>query len=169
MTFEVETRGTRRTVEVQRRGQQWSVTLDGRTMVVSVRDTGNRWSLLVGEGAARSYEVTLGARINGERIVHVNGFSIPVTLLDPREGLTERSTAAVHAAGPRSITAPMPGRIVKVLVKAGDRVAPHQGLVVIEAMKMENELRAPKPGVVTDVRVTDGMSVEAKAVLIVLE
>ena len=63
----------------------------------------------------------------------------------------------------------MPGRIVKVLVKAGDAVAAHQGLVVVEAMKMENELRAPHVGRVTDVKVVDGMSVEANAVLIVME
>jgi biotin carboxyl carrier protein len=63
----------------------------------------------------------------------------------------------------------MPGRVVKVLVQAGDVVAAHQGLVVVEAMKMENELRAPAAGTVTDVRVTDRMSVDAGAVLIVME
>ena len=63
----------------------------------------------------------------------------------------------------------MPGRIVKVLVKAGDAVAASQGLVVVEAMKMENELRSPRAGTVTEVRVTEGALVEANAVLIVIE
>jgi biotin carboxyl carrier protein len=63
----------------------------------------------------------------------------------------------------------MPGRIVKVLVKVGDEVTAHQGLVVVEAMKMENELRAPHAGRVTAVTVVDGMSVEANAVLVTLE
>ena len=63
----------------------------------------------------------------------------------------------------------MPGRIVKVLVNAGDTVAAQQGLVVVEAMKMENELRAPRAGRVTRVNVVDGMSVEANAVLVTLE
>ena len=63
----------------------------------------------------------------------------------------------------------MPGRVVKVLVNAGDTVAAHQGLVVVEAMKMENELRAPRAGRVTRVNVVDGMSVEANAVLVTLE
>jgi biotin carboxyl carrier protein len=67
------------------------------------------------------------------------------------------------------VIAPMPGRIVKVLVKAGDRVARGQGLVVVEAMKMENELRAPREGTVAAVRVSEGMSVEASAVLVVVE
>jgi biotin carboxyl carrier protein len=63
----------------------------------------------------------------------------------------------------------MPGRVVKVLVKSGDTVAARQPLVIVEAMKMENELRAPRAGTVADVRVSEGQSVEANAVLVVLE
>jgi len=63
----------------------------------------------------------------------------------------------------------MPGRVVKVLVARGDLVAAHQGLVVVEAMKMENELRAPRAGTVTEVRVREGEPVEAHAVLMVIE
>ena len=63
----------------------------------------------------------------------------------------------------------MPGRIVKVLVTKGDVVDARQGLVVVEAMKMENELRAPRAGTVSEVLVSEGMSVEAGAVLVVIE
>jgi len=79
--------------------------------------------------------------------------------------------AAVHPsdAGPQRVTAPMPGKIVKLLVKPGDKVQPRQGVVVVEAMKMENELRARAEGTVTEVRVTEGSSVEAGAILVVLE
>ena len=63
----------------------------------------------------------------------------------------------------------MPGRVVKVLVSAGDRVVARQALVVVEAMKMENELRAPADAVVREVRIVEGASVEAGAILIVLE
>jgi biotin carboxyl carrier protein len=62
----------------------------------------------------------------------------------------------------------MPGRIVKVLVRPGDAVEARQPLVVVEAMKMENELRAPKAGTVTEVRVTEGSLVEARTVLVVV-
>jgi biotin carboxyl carrier protein len=62
----------------------------------------------------------------------------------------------------------MPGRIAKVLVKVGDEVTARQGLVVVEAMKMENELRSPGAGTVTDVRVTEGARVEALALLVVV-
>ena len=63
----------------------------------------------------------------------------------------------------------MPGRIVRVLVKPGDEVAGRQGLVVVEAMKMENELVAPRPGRIKDVLVTEGQSVETGRLLIVVE
>jgi biotin carboxyl carrier protein len=62
----------------------------------------------------------------------------------------------------------MPGKIVKLLVKPGDKVQPRQGLVVVEAMKMENELRARAAGTVSEVRVAEGASVEAGAILVIL-
>jgi biotin carboxyl carrier protein len=99
-------------------------------------------------------------------IVHVNGHSAPVTILDARR--RRRESGAGGSATPASVVAPMPGRIVKVLVATGDVVEAQQPLVVIEAMKMENELRAPRAGSVTDVRITQGMSVEANAVMMVI-
>jgi biotin carboxyl carrier protein len=91
-----------------------------------------------------------------------------------REGLSDHtsantppdstSTAAVSIA----IKAPMPGRVVRVLVAAGDRVKARQGVVVVEAMKMENELRAPRDGTVKDIAVAPGAAVESGAVLLVI-
>jgi biotin carboxyl carrier protein len=63
----------------------------------------------------------------------------------------------------------MPGKVVKLLVKPGDQVAARQGVIVVEAMKMENELRSPKAGVVREVKTNEGASVEAGAVLVVIE
>jgi biotin carboxyl carrier protein len=82
-----------------------------------------------------------------------------------------RAGAAVSQpadGGPQRVTAPMPGKIVKLLVKPGDKVQPRQGLVVVEAMKMENELRARAAGTVSEVRVAEGASVEAGAILVIL-
>ena len=70
--------------------------------------------------------------------------------------------------GPQPVRAPMPGRVVRVLVSVGDRVSARQGLMVVEAMKMENELRSPKEGVVTMVGASAGAVVEAGAVLVVI-
>ncbi len=183
MTCELEIGGRRRTIDFRRHGSEWEITLDGRILGVDVTAIGERWSLLIGppEGGPhdrnvgpgfsrprRSYEVAVARRSNGERIVHVNGQAVRVSIVDPRVHLAPRGASA-PGTGPRSIVSPMPGRIVKVLVNAGDTVAAHQGLVVVEAMKMENELRAPRAGRVTRVNVVDGMSVEANAVLVTLE
>ena len=173
MTCDLETGGGRRTIEFRRRGSTWEMTLDGRILSVDVTPTGGRWSLLIGPRSPdapsrRSYEVAVERRSNGERIVYVNGLSVPVSIVDPRERLVQRRAGVSAGTGPRSIVSPMPGRIVKVLVREGDVVAAQQGLVVVEAMKMENELRAPRAGQVSAVKVVEGMSVEAKAVLVIL-
>jgi biotin carboxyl carrier protein len=119
--------------------------------------------------AWRSYEVSIEPGTLGEVIVRVDGYAVRVTMPDAGAATRQRfGRRAVGASGPAAVVAPMPGRIVKVLVEPGDVVEPRQGLVVIEAMKMENELRAPQPGTVTEVRVQAGMSVDAHAVLVVI-
>jgi len=166
MTCDLETPGGRRAIEFRRRGSVWEMTLDGRILSVDVTAIAGRWSLLIG---SRSYEVAVERRSNGERIVYVNGVAVPISIMDPRERLVRRRGTVSAETGPRSIVSPMPGRIVKVLVREGEVVAAQQGLVVVEAMKMENELRAPRAGQVSAVKVVEGMSVEGGAVLIVME
>jgi biotin carboxyl carrier protein len=104
----------------------------------------------------------------GQLTVHVNGTPVPVETRSRRRA-TAGGAAADTTNGPVSIAAPMPGRIVKVLVSPGDSVAARQGLIVIEAMKMENELRAPRAGTVTAVKVAPGAPVEAGIVVVVIE
>lgn len=179
MRFEVEVGGRRRLIEARRAGADWQVTLDGRTLRIGLTRIGDRWSLLVGPDddptatARRSYDVAVEEgsdrrRDRGERIVHVNGAAVRVLLAEGR-GAGRRGELGGGAAGAMRVVAPMPGRIVKVLAGTGDAVAAGQGLVIVEAMKMENELRAPRAGTVTEVRVAGGASVEAGAVLVVIE
>jgi biotin carboxyl carrier protein len=111
--------------------------------------------------ATRSYEVAIEPGV-----VFVNGRAVPATIADPRAMFGRRADSG-HRSG--EILAPMPGRVVRMLVKRGDAVVPRQPLVIVEAMKMENELRAHRAGTVADVRVSEGSSVEAHAVLIVIE
>jgi biotin carboxyl carrier protein len=80
-----------------------------------------------------------------------------------------KSARAAAASGPLTVKSPMPGRLVKVLVKAGQRVTAGQPVVVVEAMKMENELRAPRAGLVKDVRAAEGAAVESGQDLVTLE
>lgn len=115
-----------------------------------------------------TYEVfvTPGSTL-GKFLVSLNGRTAAVTVNGRRTG--SAAAAAIHAHGEQPVVAPMPGRVVRVLVSPGDQVALSQGVVVVEAMKMENELRAPKGGRVKNVSVTPGASVEAGRVLVVIE
>jgi biotin carboxyl carrier protein len=165
--FEIETGGKTRVVDVSRQGSGYVVRVDGQARQVDVAITGRSWSLLIG---SRSYDVAFVEQPGGALVVHVNGQPIPVSRGHAgRRGSGSGAVDGADQAGPQRITAPMPGRIIKVLVKPGDVVAARQGLVVVEAMKMENELRSPKAGTVTEVRVTEGTSVEARTVLVVVD
>jgi biotin carboxyl carrier protein len=109
-----------------------------------------------------SFEV----RVFGSQIT-VNGYSFEISLEDPRQW--KRSGAAADAQGKISILAPMPGKVVRILVRVGDAVSAGQPIVVVEAMKMQNELKSPRDGRVTEVRAKENDSVNAGAVLAVIE
>ena len=138
--------------------------------MIDVARVGDTWSLLVGDGPCRrSYEVTFseGSGQSGQLTVYVNG--TPVVVDMPGRGRRRATPEADDRGGPVAVSAPMPGRVVKILVKVGDAVSARQGLLVLEAMKMENELRAPRAGTVKEVRAAQGALVEPGAVVVVLE
>ncbi|HEX9050962.1 MAG TPA: biotin/lipoyl-containing protein [Anaeromyxobacter sp.] len=101
------------------------------------------------------------ARVN----VRLRHAIVPLELLDERKLRMRRAAGKFTVAGPQAIVAPMPGRIAKVLVRAGEEVREGQALVVFEAMKMENELRSPKDGKVVEVLAREGETVEAQTKL----
>jgi biotin carboxyl carrier protein len=172
VTFEVEAAGTRRTIDVRRARDGWAIVVDGRAMWAGVSQVGARWSVLygaAGDAVPRSFEAALERAHRGDQLVHINGRAVRVGFVDRARRPGAGATSAAGTSASKDVTAPMPGRIVKVLVKVGDQVAANQGLVVVEAMKMENELRARREGIVAAVRVSEGMSVEAGTVLVVVE
>ena len=99
--------------------------------------------------------------------VSVNGHVFRVGAFDPRELRGRRSAA--DNSGPQAITAPMPGRVIRVLVDPGQEVAPGEGLIVVEAMKMQNEMKAPRAGRVAAIKTVAGATVSAGDVLLVIE
>ena len=121
------------------------------------------------------YSILAGTRSAEARIeqdgdgylVTINGNSFPVAVRDPRR--RDRSGRRVNSAGLQQITSPMPGKVVRVMVKAGDRVSAGAALFVVEAMKMQNEIKSPKDGVVTLLEVEEGSPVSAGAVMAVIE
>jgi biotin carboxyl carrier protein len=109
-----------------------------------------------------SYE----ARVVGDEIA-IGGVRFRFEIEDPRQW--KRSAREADAHGRASIHAAMPGKVVRVLVSRGDEVTAGQGILVIEAMKMQNELKAPRAGRVTDIEVKENDSVNAGALLAVIE
>ena len=172
MTFEVDVNGRTRTVSVERSAgaTHLRVTVDGRVHAVdAVRIGEYGLSLLLDGAEAVSREITVtpaGAR--GALLVGIEGRLAPASVNARRTGRVS-GEAGGQRGGEQVVAAPMPGRVVRVLVAPGDHVAARQGVVVVEAMKMENELRSPKAGRVKDVSVLPGMSVEAGRVLVVVE
>jgi biotin carboxyl carrier protein len=167
MTLQIEAGDRLRTVVVHRQGALIHVTLDGTTHLVDVRRVGAATlSMLVG---SRSIEASLAAqRAPGAFDVHVDGRTIPIQIRQAGAFGRQQTETGAAGTGPQQIIAPMPGKIVRVLVKPGDEVKARQGLIVVEAMKMENELRAARDGRVREVAVAEGQSVDAGAVLMVV-
>ena len=98
--------------------------------------------------------------------MEVNGRRFTAEVYDPRD--RGQKSAAALATGRQNIAAPMPGKVIRVLVRQGDAVEVGQGLVVVEAMKMQNEMKAVRMGTVVEVRVKDGDTVSAGDTLVVL-
>ena len=115
-----------------------------------------------------SYSVEFEER-EDQVIVHVKDQVIRIDVSDERRHRLRMARGGFRAEGKQIITAPMPGKIVKVLVQVGDEVKEGQGLVVVEAMKMENELKSPKAGRVAELFAKEGSTVENNAKLVVVE
>ena len=171
MQLRVEVNGRLRTVDVERAEGLYRVVIDGvARMVDAAAVDAATFSLICLADGRSSQEVGLSPTgLPGEIAVHMPTGVASVRVLTGAASRFGRGTGAAQAAGTQQVLAPMPGKVVKILVKAGDEVKARQGLVVVEAMKMENELRSPKDGRVSDVLVAEGASVEAGRLLVVVE
>jgi biotin carboxyl carrier protein len=193
MYYEVEVNGRPRTVDVTRTGDGFAVEVDGHSRHVdAARIDAHTLSLLIGDlwpegdsrldfrGRRASYEATIWHPLaSGPLSVHVGNPPLAVAL----NGRRRRKADGSHAGAARDVlgaaagsvdsaqrvVAPMPGKVVRVLVAVGDEVTVRQPLLVVEAMKMENELRAGRDGRVTAIHVHEGSSVDAGALLVELK
>jgi biotin carboxyl carrier protein len=168
MRFDVEVAGRLCAVTVERVADsgRFRVMVDNRTHDLEARPTDLGLSLVFDEGH-RSLDAAATPRNGGEWLVQLPHVDVPVAV--DRQRHARGGQRAAGGAGQQRVTAPMPGRVLRVLVTPGDEVAHRQGLVVVEAMKMENELTAPKAGKVIEVAVAEGISVEAGRLLVVIE
>ncbi|HYL37862.1 MAG TPA: biotin/lipoyl-containing protein [Bryobacteraceae bacterium] len=146
------------------------IAVDGRTVEIDKEQLANArqvepdvFSLLID---GQSFEVRLLPAAQGTT-AETRGRRFAVEVRDPRNA--RRGSSAALGAGRQNVAAPMPGKVIRVLVNQGDAVEAGAGLLVVEAMKMQNEMKAARPGRVAEVRVKAGDTVVAGETLVVLE
>jgi biotin carboxyl carrier protein len=171
--FSIDVKGQPQSISVEPlEGGRFRVTREGRTLVLDAKkvQSGARsatWSL-VPEGGGPSLQVDVDG-VAPDLTVTVDNVSVPLKIADARSQVAGLAAARPQAAGPQPVRSPMPGKVVKVLVSAGSEVKAGAPVVVVEAMKMENELRAPRDGKVVAVKVAEGQAVEANQPLVTIE
>jgi biotin carboxyl carrier protein len=166
MKYEVLIGGARHSVELTREaGEPSRVTaaIDGRPVEAdAVQVSPGVYSILL---SGRSLEVRVEKAASG-LVVHAAGHEYRVVIADPRSW--RRRGGTVELEGRQQILAPMPGKVVRVLVSQGQQVETGQGLFVVEAMKMQNEIRSPKSGTVERLFAREGQAVNTGEVLAVV-
>src|ERR1700751_529748 len=164
MTYEITIDAKNYRLELNRADGRWSCRLEGREVEVdAVLARPDVLSLHLGNQA---YEVKC-ERVGGEMHVWVGSARFAVDVRDPRS--LRGRVRAVDDHGPQKLTAPMPGKIVRVLVSQGDEVETGAGVLVVEAMKMQNEIKSPKKGTIQKILVSEGAAVNAGDVLAIVE
>ena len=151
-------------VEVDAIEGGFRVTIDEESVEVDASKLEASFYSLICEG--RSYDVSVTEEVEDTFVVRHGGFKRTVRLIDPVAAAAGGHLAHTGAAEIHSV---MPGRVVSVLVQEGDEVAEGQGIIVLEAMKMENEVSAPRAGTVKSVEVQAGQALETGSVIAVIE
>lgn len=166
MKYEVLIDGHSYHVELERGNTGYECLVDDEPFPLNVVMTARDVLSIIHEG--RHYEAKREYSLLGETHIIVGSERFSAEVRDPRS-LRSRRAAAGAEAGPAKILAPMPGKIVRVIAAEGDEVEAGQGLVVVEAMKMQNEIKATKKGKVTKVGVKEGSAVNAGDLLVIIE
>ena len=160
--------------EVEIDGRQLVVELDGDDGLIKAAVDGQEYLLEVTQPERGSYLIKSRGRVY-EAVVWGHSRSMQVSLRGRlfSARVVDRKHRGVQTEhsneGRQQLTAPMPGKIIRVLLEVGESVAAGQGVVVVEAMKMQNEIKSPKPGRVVEMRVSEGDAVSANQVLAVVE
>ena len=162
MKYEVLLAGKARVVELTQNNGSWDFSLDGRPLDANVVEVApNTFSVLLN---GESHQIRIAPRPDGTLILHTGLAEYQAEVSDPRAWRGRRH-GALEAEGCQQVAAPMPGKVIRVLVKQGDAVEAGQGLLVVEAMKMQNEIRSPKRGKVEKLLAKEGQAVNAGEVL----
>jgi acetyl/propionyl-CoA carboxylase alpha subunit len=164
MTYEIAIDGKSYRLDLSQVEGRWSCRLDGREVEVdAVLARPNVLSLRIGN---KAYEVKC-ERVGGDVHIWVGSQRFAVDLRDPRS--LRGRTRALDDHGPKKLTAPMPGKVVRILRTQGAEVEAGTGVLVVEAMKMQNEVKSPKKGTIQKILVSEGTAVNAGDVLAIVE
>ena len=167
MKYEVEIDGSRRTIEIKSFADgRLNATVDGREIACEVLRPASGMYLFVSDDSNHVYELQVEEGKDGSANVTVDGARLTTRVIDPKH---RSRTAEQGASGRQQILSPMPGKVVRLMVATGDEVKHGQGVIVIEAMKMQNELKSPKDGIVSQVAVSEGQTVAASQALITID
>ena len=168
MRYVATVQGAEQELEIEELTQAgtYQVRLGGREIDADIRQVGpTSFSIIIG---SRSFDLDV-IREGEEMLVFSRGGVTRLTLENAARRMTRGAGPAREVSGRAEMRAMMPGRVVSVLVQQGDEVEVNQGVVVVEAMKMENELKSPKKGKVAEVKVVAGQTVEKGELLVVIE
>ena len=164
MKYEVEILGRAVTAEIEQRGERIDAEIDGRHYELKV--VSPEKDVYTVFDSDRVYEARVWASDRDALRVKIGGSVFSTTVIDRKH---RRPTTEHRTEGRQNLTAPMAGKVVRILLSAGDDVAAGQGVLVVEAMKMQNEIKSPKSGRVVEIRVSEGESVNANQVLAVVD
>ena len=165
MKLEVTVAGRVVAVDLERAGNGWECRVDGESKAVDVLEVAPGLLSVLLDGQSFTVRVE---RHRGAWRVHTRGADSVATVEDPRRWRGRSRGGGAGLAGRQEVTAPMSGKVVRVLVQESQEVEAGQGVAVVEAMKMQNEIPSPKTGAVEQVRVKEGDTVEHGAVLVVI-
>jgi biotin carboxyl carrier protein len=168
MKFNALIEGEEIALELRRDGTRIEAEVGGRRYELEARETEAGSYLFVLDGRVYECRVEAGASRDAKTHVEVSGREFAVTLYDPRR-LRAAAVGTAQSLGRAVVAASMPGKVVRVLVEEGATVEAGAGLVVVEAMKMQNELKSPKAGTIVEQRAREGATVNAGDVLVVVE
>jgi biotin carboxyl carrier protein len=166
MTYDVIVDGKTHRLELTKGETTWFCKVDDEVIEVDAALTARDiLSVLVGGDA---FEIKRERSLQGELHLVIGSARYAVDVQDPRSLRTRRAAGGVEV-GPQKLTAPMPGKIVRILVAPGDEVRAGQGIIVMEAMKMQNEMKSPKDGKVQKIMTSEGSTVNPGDTLAVIE
>lgn len=164
MKYEVEIQGRQTSVELEQQDSRVQARVGSRQYDIEVvRPEEGAYTFLLGD---RVYEARVWGRDSNHLRVNIRGHLFLTSVIDRKH---RRSLIEHRTEGRQTLIAPMPGKVVKILLVVGAEVTLGQGVVVVEAMKMQNEIKSPKTGRVVEVRVAEGANVNANQVLAVVE